>query len=75
MCLCQKIRCTIVDEPCEYYVSENSKELLKEEDLCRNFIRYMSRGRVKRVECSISGLPGCVGTEECKFCLKKNRCK
>lgn len=75
MCLCQKTRCAIVDMPCEYYVPKNAKTLLEKEDSCRNFIRYSKRGKVQRVECSISGLPGCVGTEKCKFCLKKNKSK
>lgn len=74
MCLCQKKRCTIVDVPCEYYVSKNSKELLNENDFCRNLIKYTRRGKVQRVECLISGLPGCIG-EECKFSLKKNKKK
>lgn len=75
MCLCQKKRCTIVDAPCDYYVSKNSKKLLKEDDSCRNLITYTRRGKVQRVECMISGLPGCIGSEECKFCLKKNKSK
>ncbi len=75
MCLCQKTRCNIVDAPCQHFVSRNSKKLLKEEDSCRNFIRYTRRGKLQRVECSISGMPGCVGPDACKFCLKKNRKK
>lgn len=75
MCMCQKIRCLIVDEPCTFYVSKNSKELLKEEDTCRNFIRYTRRGKVNRVECSVSGLPGCIGPDDCKFCMRKNKSK
>lgn len=42
---------------------------------CRNLIRYTRRGKIQRVECSISGLSGCIGSEECKFCLKKNESK
>jgi len=75
MCLCKKNRCEIVDAPCESYVHKNSKDLLSEEDTCRNFIRYMRKGRVKRVECSVSGLPGCIGAADCKFCLKKKEGK
>lgn len=74
MCLYMHALCNIVDEPCESYLNKNSKKLLQEENTCRNFIRYMKKGRVDRVECSVSGLPGCIGPEECKFCLKK-KCK
>lgn len=75
MCMCQKIRCPIVDKPCAFYVSKKSKELLKEEDTCRNFVRYIRRGKVKRVECSVSGLPGCIGPDDCKFYMRKNKSK
>lgn len=71
MCLCMHIRCNITDGPCKSYVNKNSKVLLQEEDSCRNFIKYMRKGRVYRVECSMFGLPGCIGAAECKFCLKK----
>lgn len=73
MCLRQKIRCAIEGNLCELYENKNSKELLQEEDSCRNFNRYMQKGKVKRVECSVSGLPGCIGADKCKFCLKKKR--
>lgn len=73
MCLRQKIRCTVEGDVCELYEHKNSKELLHEEDSCRNFIRYMRKGKVSRVECSFSGLPGCVGSDKCKFCLKKKK--
>ncbi len=75
LCLYKKTRCDVKGQYCEYYTLKNSKELLKEENTCRNFIRYTKRGRVTRVECSVSGLPGCVGTENCKFCMKKNKRK
>lgn len=75
MCMYQKIRCQIIDEPCAFYVSKKSKELLKEGDICRNFIRYTRRGKVNRVECSVSGLPGCIGADICKFCMRKNKSK
>lgn len=75
MCLCQKKRCTIVDASCEHYVSKKSKPLLEIEDSCRNFIIYRRRGKVQRVKCLISGLSGCIGAEECKFYLKKNKSK
>ena len=71
MCLFKRSLCNIYDMPCENFVGRNKKELLKEEDSCRNFIKYMRKGRIQRVECSISGLPGCVGPDDCKFCLKK----
>jgi predicted component of viral defense system (DUF524 family) len=73
MCMYQKIRCTIADEPCSFYISKKSKELLKEQDICRNFTRYTRRGKLDRVECSVSGRPGCIGQDECKFCLRKNK--
>lgn len=73
MCLRQKIRCAIEGELCELYEHKNSRELLQEENSCRNFIRYMQKGKVNRVECSVSGLPGCVGADKCKFYLKKKR--
>lgn len=51
---------------------KKSRELLKE-DSCRNLIQYVKRNKPNgRVECSISGLPGCIGAEQCKFYLKKN---
>lgn len=75
LCLYQKTLCTISDMSCEYYLPKNARELLTKEDSCRNLIRYTRRGKIQRVECSISGLSGCIGTEECKFCLKKNKSK
>lgn len=75
MCLCLHSRCTINDEPCDRFINKSSKKLLLEEDTCRNFIRYLRKGKVDRVECAVSGLPGCVGTEECQFCLKKKGSK
>ena len=72
MCLRQKIRCTIEGNMCELYEHKNSRELIKEES-CRNFIRYMRKGKINRVECSASGLPGCVGSDKCKFYLKKKK--
>lgn len=72
ICLCQKKTCTIINAPCECYIPKKSRELLKE-DRCRNLIQYVKRNKTNgRVECSISGLPGCIGTEQCKFYLKKN---
>lgn len=70
LCLKQKIRCTIDHGPCAFYVHKANQELLKEET-CRNFCRYVKRGRIYRVECTISGMPGCVGSETCQFYLKK----
>lgn len=72
ICLCQKKPCTIINAPCEYYISKKSRELLKE-DSCRNLIQYVRRNKPNgKVECSISGLSGCIGAEQCKFYLKKN---
>lgn len=71
LCLYKKTRCDAGEKPCEHYILKNSKKLLMEEDTCRNFIRYTRRGKVNRVECSISGLPGCVGPENCKFYMMK----
>lgn len=72
ICLCQKKPCTIINTPCEYYIPKKARELLKE-DSCRNLIQYVKRNKTNgRVECSISGLPGCIGAEQCKFYLKKN---
>ena len=48
---------------CEYYLPKNTKELLTKEDSCRNLISYTQRSKIQRVECSISGLPGCIGPE------------
>lgn len=75
MCMCQKIKCCIVDEPCTFYIPKKSKELLKEEDTCRNFIHYTKRGKTSRIECSVLGLPGCIGTDDCKFYMRKNKSK
>lgn len=72
ICLCQKKPCTVVNAPCKHYIPKKSRELLKE-DSCRNLIQYVKRNKPNgRVECSISGLPGCIGAEQCKFYLKKN---
>ena len=72
ICLCQKKPCIIINAPCGYYVSKKSRELLKEAR-CRNLIQNVKRNRINgKVECSMSGLPGCIGIEECKFYLKKN---
>lgn len=40
---------------------------------CRNYIQYVQKGKVNRTECSVSGLPGCIGSERCKFFLKKRK--
>lgn len=74
LCLYKRTRCDVGEKPCEHYILKNSKKLLKE-DTCRNFTRYTRRGNVNKVECSISGLPGCVGPENCKFYMKKNKSK
>ena len=72
ICLCQKKPCTVINAPCKHYIPKKSRELLKE-DSCRNLIQYVKRNKPNgRVECSISGLPGCIGAEQCKFYLKKN---
>lgn len=72
ICLCQKKPCTIINAPCEHYIPKRSRKLLKE-DSCRNLIQYVKRNKPNgKVECSISGLPGCIGAEQCKFYLKKN---
>lgn len=73
MCMCQKIRCTINGDVCEFYEHKNSKELLCREDTCRNFVKYMRKGKVNKVECVVSGLPGCIGADKCKFYLKKKK--
>lgn len=75
MCMCQRSRCIVSEGECEFYISKSGKELFKDEDTCRNFIRYMKKGKVSRVECSISGMPGCVGTDNCRFYLRKNKSK
>ncbi len=75
LCLYKKSRCDGEEKSCEHYILKSSRELLKEEYTCRNFICYTKRGKVNRVECSVSGLPGCVGSENCKFCMKKNNKK
>lgn len=72
LCLYKKAICDVGERPCEYYILKNSKKLLKE-DTCRNFIRK-GKGKVN-VECSVSGIPGCVGSENCKFFMKKNKSK
>lgn len=71
-CMCQKSICSIVDESCAFYVSKNSKEYLKEESTCRNFEHYIRRGK-REVKCLVSGHSGCVGIEDCKFYMKKNK--
>lgn len=72
ICLCQKKPCTIINASCERFIPKRSRELLKE-DSCRNLIQYVKRNKLSgKVECSISGLPGCIGAEQCKFYLKKN---
>ena len=72
ICLCQKKPCTVINASCEHYIPKKSRELLKE-DSCRNLIQCVKRNKPNgRVECSISGLPGCIGAEQCKFYLKKN---
>lgn len=75
LCLYKRTRCDVEETGCEYYISKKSKELLKDEQTCRNFIRYTKRGKINRVECSVSGLAGCVGPENCKFYMKKNKSK
>lgn len=75
LCLYKRTRCDAGKKFCEYYIFKNSKKLLKEEDTCRNFIRYSRRGKVNRVECLVSGLSGCVGSENCRFYMKKNKSK
>lgn len=74
MCLEHKTsKCMADSLPCEKYLSKNEKQLLLEEYTCRNFIQYTRKGKVKRVECSVSGNAGCVGPENCKFYLKKKK--
>lgn len=73
MCLCKKTRCTIDNDTCDEYVFNKDRELLKEEDECRNFIRYTRKGKVNRVECAVFNIPGCIGVKECKFCLRKRK--
>lgn len=73
MCLRQKTRCKIEGDICELYEYKNSKELLKDENSCRNFIQYFKKGKINRVECAIFGISGCVGTDSCKFYLKKKQ--
>lgn len=73
-CMCQKSICSIVDESCSFYISKNSKELLTEENTCRNFEHYTRRGK-SEVKCNVSGHSGCVGPKDCKFYMKKNNNK
>lgn len=75
ICMCQKIRCSIVNKPCSLFILKNSKGLLKKEDTCRNFIQYVRREKVNKVKCLVSGFHGCIGVENCKFYKKKNKLK
>lgn len=75
MCLYQKKRCNIIDDSCSYFVAKKSRNLLTDEDSCRNMISYVKREKVQRIECSITGLPGCIGPDDCKFCLQKSKNK
>lgn len=70
LCMCKKGVCTVVNNSCDMYVSKASRELIKEET-CRNLKFLTKRGKVKKLECSVSGLSGCVGVDNCKFYLKK----
>lgn len=72
-CLRQNAICKIEGDICELYEYKNSKELLKDENSCRNFKQHLKKGKIDRVECRISGLYGCVGTDKCKFYLKKKQ--
>lgn len=60
-------------DDCKIFTPKQENKLLKEENTCRNFITYTRRERVSRVECKISGLPGCVGPDKCAFLLKKKK--
>lgn len=73
LCMLKRARCDADEKGCKDYISKKSKELLKKEESCRNFIKYTRRGKVSRVECSVSGLAGCVGPDVCKFCMRKNK--
>ena len=70
-CMAQKKFCN--GDDCKIFTPKQENKLLKEENTCRNFITYTRRGRVFRVECKISGLPGCVGPDKCAFLLKKKK--
>lgn len=73
-CLAQKSsKCTTSNLMCEKFILKNEKKLITEEYTCRNLIQYTNKNRVKRVECSVSGNPGCVGTENCVYYLKKKK--
>lgn len=73
ICLRQKSRCKIEGNICRLYEHKSSRELFKEEYSCRHFTRSIRKGKVKHVECSVFKLNGCIGTEKCKFYLKKNK--
>lgn len=73
LCLYKKARCDAGEKGCEKFIPKNSKKLLSKEDTCRSFICYTKRGKVSRGTCSVSGLPGCVGPENCKFYMKKRK--
>lgn len=70
-CMAQKKFCN--GDDCKIFTPKQENKLLKEENTCRNFITYTRRERVSRVECKISGLPGCVGPDKCAFLLKKKK--
>ena len=71
-CMAKKKFCN--GDDCKIFTPKQGNKLLKEETTCRNFITYTRRGRVSRVECKISGLPGCVGPDNCAFLLKRKNC-
>lgn len=73
MCLRQKTRCMIEGFICELYEHKNCRKLLCEENTCRNLIHYYRKGKVNQVECTVSGFYGCVGSDKCKFYLKKKK--
>ena len=70
LCMCKKGNCVIVNGSCDMYVSKISRELMQE-GTCRNFKLLTTKGKSKRFECSVSGLSGCVGMNNCKFYLKR----
>ena len=70
-CMIQKKLCS--KERCELFIPKQGRRLENKENGCRNLERYIRRGHIFKVECKISGLPGCIGTDKCvRFLKKKN---
>ena len=69
LCLRRKVICDVAKKSCDYYVPKNIAKLVKEENSCRNFMQTVKRGKVINAECVVSGLPGCIGKDNCAFYL------